>query len=421
MAYLNFYAEDGKYFFQEANDLPFPMDLLKPLDYIILISRIIGRLVTLFPIEILPLINFILVCLAIAFLCAVTWSNLADLISNTYLKLISCCSIIFLPIINFELLASSSSLHFILLFPATLILINLRNEKSINNSDIFVLALTFLSDPLSIMCLTILAKPENLKNWRLLHSRGKYIYAIIFICVALQGLCSLYTLSMGSRKLNASSLLKTGYLYLDRVVGSSLIPNWGFVNSNDFYSGILSTKIFLRGGVALIIVMGLVFLALHVWREMKTDNQTIYRPIENVIIIILVSASYWLFAGYFFNPEPRYAIFPGLCLITGILVLVDCLTKEEYAKEEYGKKYLMSRIHKSGVFFVSVLFISTWVFSTKPSPIRIVGPTWESELISARNSCNNSKQEFAKLVTLPTLPTTANWFVMLKCDKLKPA
>ena len=42
MAYLNFYAEDGVLFFQEANDLPFPLDFLKPATgYIILISRII--------------------------------------------------------------------------------------------------------------------------------------------------------------------------------------------------------------------------------------------------------------------------------------------------------------------------------------------------------------------------------------------
>ena len=94
-------------------------------------------------------------------------------------------------------------------------------------------------------------------------------------------------------------------------------------------------------------------------------------------------------------------------------MLVDFFTKDEFAK-----KILGFSIQKSGVLFVSGLLISTWIFSIKPSSIRTEGPTWESELISARNSCNNSDQEFAKL---RILPITVKWFVTLKCAKLKSA
>ncbi len=413
MAYLNFYAEDGVLFFQEANDLPFPLDFLKPATgYIILISRIIARLDTLFPIETLPIVNFIFVCISIAFICAVTWSNLSNLIYKNHLKLICCSSIIFLPIINFELMASSSSLHFLLIFPTILILIKLRNKDSISNVDIFILAITFLSDPLSIMCIAILAKPENLSNWKYIYLKGKNIYIVIFFCVAIQFLYVVYGLAIGSRRIsNSGSLLKTTYLYLDRVVGSSLVPNWGFVNSSDLVSGIFTVKIIIRGGIALIIFSGLIFLILHLWRKMTIDKISIFQPIESIIILLIVSTSYWFFAGYLFNPEPRYAIFPGLCLITVTLVLVDL-----FAKEEFSKKILGFSVQKSSAIFVSGLLISTWIFSIKPSSIRTEGPTWETELISARNSCNNPDQEFAKL---RILPTTVNWFVTFKCTKLK--
>ena len=413
MAYLNFYAEDGVLFFQDANDLPFPLDFLKPATgYIILISRIIGRLNTLFPIEILPFVNFIFVCISIAFICAVTWSNLANLIYNNYLKLICCCSIIFLPIINFELMASSSSLHFLLIFPTILILINLRNKFSISNVDIFILAMTFLSDPLSIMCITILVKPENLRNWKFIYNKSKKAYMVIIISAAIQSLYATYSLAMGSRRIsNSSSLLKTAYLYLDRVVGSSLIPNWGFVNSNDVVSGIFAEKIIMRGGIALIIIFGLIFLILQLYRKITIDRIAIYQPLESIIILLVVSVSYWFFAGYLFNPEPRYAIFPGMCLIAVILVLVDSFTKEEFSK-----KILGFSVQKSGALFISGLLISTWMFSIKPSAIRIEGPTWKSELISARIACDYSNQEFAKL---RVIPITVNWFVTLKCTKLK--
>ena len=60
-AYHNFYAEDGMIFYQQAKDLPFPFDFLTPSGgYLMLISRIIARIVIIFPIEITPLINFIL-------------------------------------------------------------------------------------------------------------------------------------------------------------------------------------------------------------------------------------------------------------------------------------------------------------------------------------------------------------------------
>ena len=82
MAYLNFYAEDGSLFFQDAKDFSFPIDLLVPAGgYFVLVSRIIGRLITFFPVEILPLVNFILVCVAIH-----VWLELVVL-----MLLLSCC------------------------------------------------------------------------------------------------------------------------------------------------------------------------------------------------------------------------------------------------------------------------------------------------------------------------------------------
>ena len=262
MAYMNFYAEDGIIFYQEARDLPFPIDLLKPATgYLILISRIIGRLITLFPIEILPVVNFIIVCIAIAFICSVTWININEIISNFYLRLICCSSIIFLPILNFELMASASVLHFILLFPFTLILINYRNKKSINKIDIFILSLTLLSDPLSVMFIIILFKRENFKNWKLIFAKNKILYMIIICCIFLQSFAALSSLVTGGRKIShAGSILKTVYLYLDRVVGNAILPNWGFINSNDYVSGLLNSKIIIRGGFTLFLIALLLIL-----------------------------------------------------------------------------------------------------------------------------------------------------------------
>ncbi len=413
MAYLNFYAEDGILFFQDAKDLPFPIDLLVPAGgYFVLVSRIIGRLITFFPVEVLPLVNFIFICVAIAILCAVTWRNLSNFISNALLRLLCCLSLIFLPIINFELMASSSSLHFLLLFPATLILINFRNGESLSGIDTCVLVLALLSDPLSIIIgLVVLLRPLNLKIWESTSSINKRIYVIIFFCIALQGLCAAYTLSLGHRKISGSgSLLKTIYLYLDRVVGSSVIPNWGFVNSNDFISGMVTTTLLLRGSVALIIVIFVALLVFHLWRNSKNDAKVSRRPLHNLLLLLVASSFYWLFAGYLFNPEPRYAIFPGLCLIAVILMLFDV-----FIKAKGDQKSLIQRFRRSGIFFVSLLLVATWIFSITPSSLRTVGPTWNSELLAARSMCDKPGQEIVKL---RILPSSVSWFVTMKCSEV---
>lgn len=413
MAYLNFYAEDGLLFYQTAKDFSFPNDFLMPATgYSILVSRIIGRLITFFPVNILPQVNFIFVCIFIAFFCTVILRNLSNLISNNFLRVLSSLSLILLPIINFELMASSSSLHFLLLFPATLILINLRNGESINGADIFVLALTFLSDPISIIVLPALIKIESIKISKLLHSNNKIIYIIIFCCIALQGLYVAYSLSQGHRGISGNgSILKTIYLYLDRVVGSTLIPNFGFVSSNDFVSGLLTSKLLLRAGATIVISTIIVSMVVYLWRKSKNDVTVVRRPLQNIVLLFVVSSFYWAFSGYFFNPEPRYAIFPGLCLVAIICILFDVCASQKMIIN-HGFIWLK----KSGVVFLLFLFISTWLFSIKPSPIRTTGTTWESELVTARNSCNNLGQEN---VNLHILPITGSWFVTMKCSELQ--
>ena len=124
-----------------------------------------------------------------------------------------------------------------------------------------------------------------------------------------------------------------------------------------------------------------------------------------------LSDEIWKKKGY---KRPTFAVnyFDDEASMKYLEPLVDLFTKEESSKKIFGFS-----VQKSGAIFISGLLISTWMFSIKPSSLRTEGPTWETELISARNSCNNNPdQELAKL---RILPTTVEWFVSLKCTKLK--
>jgi hypothetical protein len=410
MAYQNFYAEDGMLFYQQAKDLSFPTDLLTPsTGYLMLISRIIARIVVLFPLELSPVINFVLTCYFIAIFCAVTYKNLANFITNNFIKIFVCFSIILLPILNFEVLAASCGLHFILLFPAVLIFINFRSKLPISNLDVIILLLAILSDPTSFFCALVLLQPINSKTWRSFELKIKYIYASILICLSLQFFTVINSLYNGDRAIQRnSSFLKTIYLYFDRVIGNSIIPNWGFVSSADFATGMFNATLILRGGVSVIIVVLVSIFILKLWN--LKNNCVMNRQLKiNLPLLLASSIAYWFFCGYFFNPEPRYAIFPGLCFITAVLMLIDISIQKGIN--------IAIRFHSWYISLIAILFILIWGFSFTPSAQRTSGPTWVSELNSARFECiNNKNTEIIKLQILPTL--AGDWFVKIKCSEI---
>ena len=410
IAYSTFYAEDGALFLQEAKTLQFPLDFIQPAaGYLVLVSRIIGRVVSLFPLEVLPLVNFMVVCLFIAIFCVVTWSNINNLIRNIYLKFFCTLSLLLIPILNFELLASSSSLHFLLLFPTALIFLKVREDESITYGEIFIVALGLLSDPTAILLVLLLVKSGTMANWSLISKKIKSFYLLIFCCIAVQCTYALQSITTQSRSFgNTSSFLKTCYLYLDRVVGSTLVPNWGFVSSDDVSAGVLTPKILLRGTVALVILSTIVYLLFLSIRRAREENLETPKPIINAIALLSISIMHWVCLGYLFNPEPRYAIFPGLCLVVVALIIVDSLPLYQSKKS-----FLFSNVITRTNSMILCLLALTWVFSFNPSSLRTEGPTWANELILAREACKSGEQEHVNLKIVPK-----NWTVQLNCTEV---
>ncbi len=410
IAYSTFYAEDGALFLQEAKNLEFPLDFIQPAaGYLLLVSRIIGRVVSLFPLEVLPLVNFMVVCLFIAIFCVVTWNNINSLIRDIYLKFLCTLSLLLIPILNFELLASSSSLHFLLLFPTALVFLKIRANEPITYGDIFMVALGLLSDPTAILLVLLLVKLGTIANWGLISQKVKTLYLLVFCCIAVQGVYALHSISTGSRSFgNISSLPKTFYLYLDRVVGSTLVPNWGFVSSVDVSAGVLTPKILLRATVALIILSAIIYFLFLSIRRAQEENLETPKPIINAIALLIISMIHWVCLGYLFNPEPRYAIFPGLCLVVVVLIIVDSLPLYQSKKS-----FLFSNVIRRKNSMILCLLALTWVFSFNPSPLRTDGPTWANELKLAREACKSGEQEHVNLKIVPK-----DWTVQLNCTEL---
>ena len=402
-AFSNFWAEDG-IFYQEALDNSFPRDFfISGGGYVIFISRVVANLVALGPAGLAPTINALVVITILGFIVQRLYIDLNYLIKSRLYKLIVCLSVILLPINNFETIASGTALHFQLLFVSLVIALSARQRELFFKTDIMILSIAILSDPFTVMALIplILRRKEALfAFWKRKLGSG----ALLLISVLGQLIMVAIFLFRGNRELGTShSLIKTAYLFLDRVIGSTFIPNWGLVNSDSFLEGRVTSQLIVRAVFGLFCASLIAAFILRHFRK-KLAKDELHSKIV-LFWLILLPLIYWFIAGFLFNPEPRYAVFPGLALLLAVLVLFDHLICE-------GISIIKTRIL---LYFILVFVILIWAMSASPISRRIDGPSWQSEMIKAKIVCKNSQ---LNIFSVKILPTDDNWKIDIKCSSI---
>jgi hypothetical protein len=226
--------------------------------------------------------------------------------------------------------------------------------------------------------------------------------------MVIQLLFTVVYLSQGVRTLGQDhSVVKTLYLFLDRVIGSTFIPGWGRVSSSDFSEGSLTSKLLIRAVAAsIILVLWLLIYFKLIKKERLVLDKTVFTNRNVSLFQVLVSSlTYWFTAGVAFNPEPRYAIFPSLCLLIAAISIVDRIL--DMQRSPGARKFSLS------IFFI--LISSTWILSWTPSSHRINGPEWRDEIEKAVIRCSNSDINNVKL---QILPEKGDWFVEVPCTYL---
>ncbi len=399
----NFWAEDGT-FYQQALTDEFPRDIFSyGGGYVILISRIVARIVTLGPISYAPFVNVIVVSLILSFFIHRLYVNLNFLIKSKVFKFVASVSVFLLPINSFDVIASGGGLHFQLIFISLVIVLAARERGKISKLDVLIVSIAILSDPFAFLTLAPLflrIRNEVFNFWR----NKLSCLAIIAASGVIQFVMLAKFHSQESRSISSShSIVKTLYLFLDRVIGSTFVPHWGRVSSDTLVAGGVKTDLIFRAliGLATLIVI-LFFAVVHLKRKLSINER---HSKATLFWLMILPVIYWFTAGYLFNPEPRYAIFPGLSFLLVALFLLDHFSCTE------RRTFQITLV----TYSVMIFSILIWVLSPSPSDRRVIGPEWNSQIFNGKLQCAQANQEF---VIVRILPMDSGWKVKILCNSL---
>lgn len=409
MGYKSFWAEDGALFYQDALDQSFTETLKSPAGgYFNLIGRLGGEILSHVPLLNVTNLNFLLATFVMAISIVTVFNHSRTLIAKLPLRIIASVSLVFTPIASFDSLGNLANLHFTLPFVVLIILISSQTNEKTSSLSVFLIILACLSDPLCIFCFPALLYLKRSET-RLTFQAKNTIYIKTFLAsMFIQIAFTITYLLQGSRNLGQEhSVVKTFYLFLDRVVGSTFVPGWGRVSSSDFTGESFTTKLLVRAAVAgtVLLIWFFVYLKLQKKERVVVGERDLIMNDVFLYQLLVCLLTYWFIAGIAFNPEPRYGIFPSLCLLMCAIVVID-----RYS--DFQKSISTKRFTILGFF---TLISATWILSWTPSPYRITGPEWRNEISKAKEVCAQFETKSTKL---RILPETGDWYVEVPCTSL---
>ncbi len=398
-AFTKIYAEDGAISLQDALGKSFPHDFLAPYaGYLDVIGRSAGRVVSVFPLESAAHVFFFFNTFMLTWIALTVFRASSEIIPNKLSRSILSLSLILLPIASFESLANTTNLHFF--FMSACFPIFLRKNSSRYDAylfSFFILVAT-LSTPLMIFYFPLIAYMRWSSNNSKRFAKPSLIEFAWLTGMLLQ-VVFILTRAFGDRTTTGvHSITKTGFLYLDRVVGSSFIPGWGNVSDStpSIAPSLFPAKVYLALRAVFALAL-LVLFILYILRATTRNSPARFLAAS----VLLTGFFYWFVVGVLFNPEPRYAIFPSFGLLV-VLFYMHSASSESMSFKLYQRVIIL-------------LIFLTWMGSWSPSTLRVNGPTWAAEYKKAQATCLTGARE----VQIPIIPTNLDWNVVIDCKKVR--
>ncbi len=392
------YAEDGVTLLQGTYENDYLQEFLSPVGgFSQLVARIGARFMRLFPIEYAPASAAIFTALCIAFLSSLVYQYSKNILKNSKYQCALSIFFLFIPIANFNSVGTICNLYFYFMTAAGVLLFsNDASEQKRFSKKNAVILLATLTNPLCLFLAPLILGRLLLERTPTLKIQLKFSDLVWAIGMLLQ-FCFIIVFSFGKRTPHPpSSVLSTLYLFLDRGIGSTLIPNWGFVsgdrNNPEFENTLFTQSLLMR---ALLSFVVLLIFASFMFLKIKISGIQAASP---AIVLFTTTVMFSLLVGMTFSVEPRYMIFSSFLVFYAVVSLISTL------KSGFVKKVFL-------VWFVVLI-----AMSLTPSDYISKGPNWQTKFNSEKKACNSDKEK--RYTAIPIMPLNGEWIVKIPCTEL---
>ncbi len=389
------YAEDGQIYLQDALNTGGLHNLFKTVaGYGDLPARAIAAIVILFPVSLYPFVYGLLNSFVMLICTYLVYSSVTPIFRKRSLSLLFSSFLLILPIARFESIGNITNLHFFFFTASTFVFIHFLYFKKSTFWQLAFVFVSALSIPLCVFLFFFM-----IYRWRehatYLKDPRKLLLSPFFYL--LLGSLFNFVISWGDTvsrtPRNSNSFLKISYLYFDRVVGSSFVPFWGRVSSDNnqiLVSHSPITSLVARISISAILLGVLIFLV----TRLDQKNRSI------ASLVIIASLLFSILIGFFYNLEPRYCIFPAYTLVFSLFLYLTSLEKRELD------------FYIGGVMLLLILNSSSETESRKNSL------DWKTQVASASTACQNATPRTQIPIRIAPIRPDANWILRIPCDRL---
>ena len=391
------YAEDGALYLVDTYKFKFFGEFLQPAaGYSTLIMRIGARFMRLLPLDYAPLLAATFAAICLAFLAAVVFEYSDNLVKKSGYRILLSGAMMFLPIASYAAVGNICNLYFFFMAAGAVLIYSEEIGRKRPFIKGITLSIAALSIPVCIFLLPLLVDriyTDYVRSRKIVVKMSDWAWIVsmfaqfVFIVVT----------SLGEREPHSpQSPVKVFFLFLDRAVGSSLVPGWGFVSGSKA-APVFENSIFPHSLALRAMISGIVFIAVValIWKTWSFGHSLLnHKRIVIFSLVVVYSAA----IGLFFNPEPRYMVFPSFCFIWLTISTLSSITDRNSQR------------------FVYLVGILLFLFSLRPSAQLSTGPNWETSLSDARTKCLVMAD--TAMVQIRTLPISTDWHVTLPCGKL---
>lgn len=388
------YAEDGALYMAQTFQYKFFGEFLQPAGgYSTLVMRIGARFMRLAPLDYAPLMAATFSALCLAFLAAAVFDYSGSMVKKTGFRILLSFTLMILPLASYAAVGNICNLYFFVMAAGAILIYAEPIEKERSLIKATILMVAALSVPVCVLLLPLLIdriRRDYMSTRRVIIRNTDWIWIVSMLLQFL----FIVLVSLGQRTPHSpQSALKVFYLFLDRAIGSSIVPGWGFISGSmsapGFENTIYPHSLAFRAAVSFAVLIGLLML---MWKIKGANSASANYKIRFVFVYLI---GYSFLIGLFFNPEPRYMVFPSFCLIWVTLSALSVTTSRNLHRLVYVTGFLLM------------------ILACRPSAQLSVGPNWQDSLAKSRLACASKSD--SEIIRIETLPVEGAWHVSLPC------